>query len=252
MDLGSNTPGKAHGEDQRQRLTTALDLQQCGRRGPFVLAWWSNVAGSGTDVVKHALIFDCEFLTAEGSPSRFWCGPRDPDPVVAQIGLVKISLENEFPLLDTLRLYVIPRDRDGRQCTLDPFFTKLTGISEENLRTQGMPLYDALQRTKDFASGARLWSWGKDEFNMVAISCYVEGMAPPLPATQFGNAAGLLLQSGMPYDDIKKTRSNQLADYFQIQTPPLQGHDALDDALSVAYVLQFLLRQEKLHPTDLL
>jgi hypothetical protein len=199
----------------------------------------------------RALVFDCEFLTAEGSQSRFWCGPYDPDPVVAQIGVAKLGLEGDFPLLDTLRLYVVPRDRHGRPCALDPFFTSLTGVTQEDIERDGLPLADALQRTKDFASGARLWSWGKDEFNMIAISCYVEGLSPPIPVTQFGNACTLLLKAGMPYEDIKKTRSNRLADYFRIDHPPLRGHDALDDALSVAYVLQSLLRQKKLEPADM-
>ena len=39
--------------------------------------------------MKTAIIFDCEFLAIEGSPQRFWCGPFDPDPVVAQIGAVR-------------------------------------------------------------------------------------------------------------------------------------------------------------------
>lgn len=201
--------------------------------------------------VKHTLIFDCELLTAAGSPSRFWCGPYDPDPVVAQISVAKIGLEGDFPLLDALRVYVIPRDRHGAQVILDPFFTKLTGIAEIDIDQEGLPLNEALERVQDFASGARLWSWEKDEFNMIAISCYVEGLAPPIPATQFGNACTLLLKAGMPYEDIKKTRSNWLADYFKIEHPPLQGHDALDDALSVAYVVQSLLQQEKLRPSDM-
>lgn len=201
--------------------------------------------------MQHTLVFDCEFLTAEGSPSRFWCGPCDPDPVVAQIGIVKIGLEGDFPLLDTLRLYVVPRDRHGTQIALDPFFTKLTGITEKDVADEGQPLAAALERCKAFADGATLWSWGKDEFNMMAISCYVEGLTPPIPATQFGNACALLLKAGMPYEDIKKTRSNRLADYFGIDHPPLRGHDALDDALSVAYVIQELLRQEKLRLSDM-
>jgi DNA polymerase III epsilon subunit-like protein len=201
--------------------------------------------------VKHALIFDCEFLTAEGSPSRFWSGPYDPDPVVAQIGVVKIGLEGDFPLMDTRHLYVQPRDRHGNRLALDPFFTRLTGIEEDDIEREGLSLEEALLRANEFANGATFWSWGKDEFNMVAISCYVEGIAPLIPVTQFRNACALVLKAGMPYDDIKKTRSNQLADYFQIEHPPLKGHDALDDAFSVAYVLQSLLRQGRLSPRDL-
>jgi hypothetical protein len=199
-------------------------------------------------VVKHALVFDCEFLTAEGSPSRFWCSPHDPDPIVAQIGVAKLGLEPDFPILDTLRLHVVPRDRRGDEINLDPFFIGLTGISQQDIDRNGLPLTIALARVKDFASGARLWSWGKDEFNMIAISCYVDGSPPPIPVTQFGNACSLLLQAGMPYEDIKRTRSSSLADYWKIDHPPLVGHDALDDALSVTFVLQALLRQGKLTP----
>lgn len=200
--------------------------------------------------MKHALIFDCEFLTAEGAPSRFWCGPLDPDPVVAQIGVVKIGLDADFPLLDTLRIHVIPRTRYGERVLLDPLFTRLTGITEDAIDKQGVSLIAALNRTSAFASGAKLWSWGKDEFNMIAISCYVEGLQPPILATQFGNACQLLLKAGMPYDDIKRTRSNTLADYYQLDHPPLRGHDALDDALSVANVVQHLLKQGSLKPDD--
>ena len=54
--------------------------------------------------MDNAVILDCEFLTAEGSRSRFWCRPCDPDPVVAQIGLVRIGLADDFPVLETLRI----------------------------------------------------------------------------------------------------------------------------------------------------
>ncbi|WP_171230884.1 exonuclease [Ruegeria sp. HKCCA6707] len=197
-----------------------------------------------------ALIFDCEFLTAPGSPSRFWCGPYDPDPVVAQIGVTKLGLTDPFPILDSMRIYVVPKDRNGNRIPLDPFFTKLTGITEDNLDADGVSLLAALKSVEEFAEGAKLWSWGKDEFNMVAISCYVEGVAPPLPASQFGNACDLLLKAGMPYEDLKTTRSNTLKDYYQIDHPDLRGHAALDDALSVAYVLQHLLGQEALVAQD--
>ncbi len=200
--------------------------------------------------MRSALIFDCEFLTAEGSPSRFWCGPYDPDPVVAQIGLVKIGLADDFPVLDSLRIYVTPRNRHGDRFALDPFFTRLTGITENDIEQSGVSLEQALEDAKHFAAGEKLWSWGKDEFNMVAISCYVEGIAPPIPAQQFGNACQLLLTAGMSYEVIKKTPSNRLAAYFGLEHPPLRGHDALDDALSVAYVLQHLLRQKSLEPSD--
>lgn len=119
-------------------------------------------------------VFDCEFLTAEGSQSRFWCGPYDPDPVIAQVGAVRVGLVDDFPILDKLRIYVASKDRFGAPYVLDPFFTSLTGITEENITEDGLPLSQALNNLKDFSAEAKLWSWGKDELNMVAISCYIE------------------------------------------------------------------------------
>jgi hypothetical protein len=65
--------------------------------------------------MKTAIVFDCEFLCIQGSQNRFWCAAHDPDPVIAQIGAVKLGLEGEFPLLDTYRTYVRPIDRFGNQ-----------------------------------------------------------------------------------------------------------------------------------------
>ncbi|MCB0033261.1 MAG: exonuclease domain-containing protein [Anaerolineales bacterium] len=196
--------------------------------------------------MKTAIIFDCEFVCLQGSQSRFWCAAHDPDPVIAQIGAAKLGLEGDFPLLDTFRAYVQPLDRFGRQYALDPFFTKLTGITEEDIQKQGVPLQQALTAFDEFSDGARCWSWGKDELNMVAISCYVAGIQPSIPAQRFDNAVKLVIAAGMPLEDILKTPSNKLADYFGVVHPPLRGHDALDDSLSVAYTMQHLLRTGKL------
>ena len=84
----------------------------------------------------------------------------------------------------------------------------------------------------------------------MAISAYVAGIAPPVPVTRFGNACRLLLTAGMPYEDVTKTRSNALAAYFDLDTAHLRGHDAGDDAMSVALTLQHLLRQGRLRPSD--
>jgi DNA polymerase III epsilon subunit-like protein len=198
--------------------------------------------------MKTAIVFDCEFLCIEGSQRRFWCAAHDPDPVIAQIGAVKLALEDDFPLLGTYLVFVRPIDRFGNSYAIDPFFTKLTGITEETIRAEGMGLAEALGGFDSFADGATCWSWGKDEMNMVAISCYVAGISPAIPARRFDNAVKLMIAAGMPIEDIARTRSNDLVNYYGIEHPPLQGHDALDDALSVAYTLQHLLRIGKLQP----
>lgn len=198
--------------------------------------------------MKTAIIFDCEFLCLEGSQRRFWCAAHDPDPIIAQIGAVKLGLEGDYPLLDTYRAYIRPIDRHGRKYSIDPFFTELTGMTETDLETEGVALEKALADVDRFSGGARFWSWGKDELNMVAISCYVAGIQASIPAPRFDNAVKLLIAAGMPIEDLARTPSNKLADYYHVEHPPLRGHDALDDALSVSYTLQHLMKAGKLQP----
>ena len=200
--------------------------------------------------MKTAIPFDCEFLCLEGSQRRFWCAADDPDPVIAQIGAAKLGLEADYPILETFMAYVRPLDRHGNPYALDPFFTKLTGITQQNIEIEGVPLSDAIDRFDTFSEGAQFWSWGKDELNMMAISCYIAGVPPTIPAHRFDNAVKLLLAAGMPIEDLARTPSNKLADYYAVEHPPLRGHDARDDALSVAYTLQHLLREGKLKTSD--
>ncbi len=196
--------------------------------------------------MKTAIIFDCEFLVTDSARGRFWCGPYDPDPIVAQIGAVKLGLEDDFPILDTFMAYVKPIDRNGSAYDIAPFFTDLTGITASILREKGTSIQTALNDVNRFSDDAKFWSWGKDELNMLAISCYVAGISPPIPARRFDNACKLLLAAGMPYETLQKIRSNALPGYFGISIPQQKAHDALSDALSIASVLQHLLITGKL------
>ncbi|MCB1334136.1 MAG: exonuclease [Roseivivax sp.] len=198
-----------------------------------------------------AVIFDCEYLTTQDAATRFWNGPYDPDPLLAKLGMARLGLEGDYPVLETLSLLVLPVDRHGTRVPLDPFFTRLTGIDEAALDRDGVLLAEAMARMAAFIGGDTAWSWGKDELNTIAVSCFVAGLSCPVPARQFANATHLLLKSGMPYDTVKTMRSNRLAQHYGLDDSALRSHDALDDALSVTYVLQHLLRDGALAAQDL-
>ncbi len=83
---------------------------------------------------------------------------------------------------------------------------------------------------------------------MVAISCYVAGIAPSIPAYRFDNAVKLLIAAGMPIEDLARTPSNKLADYYGVEHPPCRGMTHWMTPLSVSYTLQYLLRTGKLQP----
>jgi len=200
--------------------------------------------------MQHVTIFDCEYLTAPGAMARYWAGPCDPDPLVAQIGAVNLSLEGGFPVLGTFSMLIRPVDRTGAEVVPDPFFTELTGISSDDITTSGVCLAHALRQFDTFSEGARLWSWGKDELNLLGISCYAAGLKPPMAASRFGNAKTLMLRAGMTEDEIATTTSGQLAERFGIRRPGQRHHDARDDAESIALALQHLLKTGRLIPRD--
>lgn len=196
--------------------------------------------------MRTAVVYDCEFLTNQSAPQRFWCGPMDPDPTVVQIGAVQLALDGSYELGETFETVVRPRDRTGAPAELDPHFTWLTGITPERVENEGVPLADALARFGTFAGDGTCWSWGKDEINMLAISCWVEGIESPMRPDRFGNAAGLLVKTDLDPEAVGRMRSNTICETLGVTTPPLRAHDALGDAMSVAYALQHLLREGQL------
>jgi hypothetical protein len=130
--------------------------------------------------MAEVVVFDCEHLTNETSPSRFWCGPDDPDPLLVQIGAVRLSLEAPYALGDSFDCVVAPMGRDGPVAP-SAFFTRLTGIGADRIAREGLPLSEVLARFADFAGDATLWSWGKDEITSIAPACFVAGIVCPCP-----------------------------------------------------------------------
>lgn len=200
-------------------------------------------------MVPEAIIFDCEQLTDTGAPMRFWCGPEDPDPLLVQIGAVRLSLVAPFDLGEEFDIIVRPVGRDGPVAP-PAFFTKLTGIDAARIAQEGKALKGALEAFAAFAGGAPIWSWGKDEINAIAPSCFAEGIVSPLPIQRFGNAAALVQAAGEPLDVVHGLRSHTIAAHFGLE-PETQAHDGVADARAVARVLQHLLREGRLTPDAL-
>ena len=199
--------------------------------------------------MDSVVIFDCEHLTGETSPSRFWCGPDDPDPLLVQIGAVRLSLVPPFALGDSFDCIVAPVGRDG-PVPPSPFFTRLTGIDADRIAREGRPLDRALADFADFAGDDAIWSWGKDEITSLAPACFVAGIVSPLPAARFGNAAALLLKAGEALHIVHGLRSHTLLAHFGLPPEP-RAHDGVNDARAVARVLSHLLTDGRLRPEEL-
>jgi hypothetical protein len=198
--------------------------------------------------VAEIVVFDCEHLTDETSPRRFWCGPDDPDPLLVQIGALRLSLEPPFTLGEAFDVIVRPVGRDGPVAP-SPFFTRLTGIDADRIAREGVPLERALQAFAEFAGDAPLFSWGKDEITSIAPACFVAGIVCPIPVSRFRNAAALLLEAGVALETVHELRSHTLPAHFGLPGET-RAHDGLADARGVARVLSHLLSGGRLRASD--
>lgn len=201
--------------------------------------------------MKSAVIYDCEFLTQEGAMSRFWTGAHDPDPLLVQIGAVRVSLQKGFPVEEEFNCFVMPVDRYGSAVVPNNFFCELTGISAETIDREGLELEEALQKFSDFSGGntGSYWAWGKDELFMLGMNCFIQNVKSPIQADRFGNMKSIFIKAGMSSDDVHTHSSGQLAQFFCLkEDASLRAHDGLDDALSILAALRHLERAHGLDP----
>jgi len=195
-----------------------------------------------------ATVFDCEHLTDRGAPQRYWCGPEDPDPLLVQIGAVRLSLEPPWAPGESFDCIVRPEGRHGAVAP-PAFFEELTGLGAARITDEGLPLAEALDRFAAFAGAGPILSWGKDEITSIAPACFVAGILCPLPARRFDNAARLLVAAGVPPDEVHGLRSHTLCAHFGLPPEP-RAHDGVADARAVARVLGHLLAAGRLAPSD--
>lgn len=191
--------------------------------------------------MTEIVIFDCEYLTKAGAMGRMWSDHNDPDPIVVQIGAVRLDLDDDARIVDQIKIYIKPEDRHGTPYPLDPYFVDLTGVTNEVIDRDAVDLGSALREFDAFSRGTSLWSWGKDELFALGVSCFIHGITPPIAPARFGNLKLILSKAGMPDADIKSTSSGEIADYYDVGNPSLSKHDALDDTLSLAQALKHLM-----------
>ncbi len=201
--------------------------------------------------MSKLVIFDTEYLSCDGAMYRLWSAAHDPDPLLVQIGAVLLDLSDTARIADTLNVLVTPRDRQGRICGLDPYFVELTGITNNRLRAEGVPLAHALNMLNHFAQGTGFWSWGKDELFALGVSCFLQNVTPSIAPSRFHNLKSVALSAGMPEVDIGVTNSAGLSGYFGVNLPNLHEHDALDDALSLSHAVLHLLDEGRITLRDL-
>src|SRR3989338_500560 len=106
------------------------------------------------------IIYDTEYTTGEGARERDWGGPNEHKEIV-QIGAVLIETQN-FTELDSFSVFVRP----VKNPRLSDFFIGLTGITQEQIDTQGMSFPDAIEKFLTWSQALHLYAYGTDAITL--------------------------------------------------------------------------------------
>lgn len=181
---------------------------------------------------KQFILFDTEYTTWEGAQDRKWTG-RGEEREIVEIGAVRVDGES-LAELDTFDALVRP----VLNPKLSPFFTELTGITQEMIERDGVTFPEALARFVAWIGTAPAASWGNDPM-MLAENCALAGIPFPLAPERFFDIRTVFGAGGIRADQYQ---SSTIVRAFG-REPERKGHSGLNDAQTILDGLR-LLRSE--------
>jgi inhibitor of KinA sporulation pathway (predicted exonuclease) len=183
------------------------------------------------------VIFDLEFTAWEGSLQYDWRRPGEFREVV-QIGAVKLAPGNLKPI-DEFDVLIIPRLNP----VLSPFFTDLTGITNQQLQAQGVDFITGYRAFLDFAAGAQVWAHGRDDL-VLGANLKLYGWDRHFPALNYTNSILWFLEQGV---DLRGKHACDVAPAVGAEFSGRQ-HNAVDDARGVAAGIRALIAKGAPNP----
>lgn len=179
------------------------------------------------------ILFDTEYTSWEGAQARKWSGPGEYKEIV-QIGAIVIDTET-FIEKEKILLFVKP----VKNPILSDYFKNLTHISQEEVDAQGVPYADALKACKDWMGERAMYSWGRD-IDVMKENADLLGITFPLDTAVGGDIRPIFAQRGIA---VGEYMSSTIPRAFGEEPPP-DGHNALNDARSIAQALRALARKQ--------
>jgi inhibitor of KinA sporulation pathway (predicted exonuclease) len=179
------------------------------------------------------ILFDTEYTTWEGAQARKWSGPNEYKEIV-QIGAIAVETET-FTEKESLLLFIRP----VKNPTLSQYFIDLTHITQDEVDQQGVTYADALVAFERWARGRQLFSWGRD-IDVMEENAKLLGIDFPFDTSVGGDIRPLFTRRGI---EVEQYMSSTIPRAFGEEPPP-DGHNALNDARSIAQALRALAKKE--------
>ncbi|PIW26090.1 MAG: exonuclease [Rhodospirillales bacterium CG15_BIG_FIL_POST_REV_8_21_14_020_66_15] len=175
------------------------------------------------------IVMDLEWTAWDGSRHRHWSGPGEEMEIV-QIGAVKLA---DTPGLEELAAFeTLVRPRINPR--LAPYFTNLTGITQDRLDREGVDLKDALCQFAGFVGPATDFLGFGDELSHVRVNCQLYGIADPVAHCRCDDVRGPVME----LLGIQRVPNSSDLPALMGFTPPGAMHQGLADSRCVAEALR--------------
>src|SRR3989344_6626754 len=131
------------------------------------------------------ILLDTEYTSWDGSYERGWSGPNEYKEII-QIGAIVVdgkSLTEE----GAFSVFIKP----VKNPNLSDFIIELTGITQEKIDAEGIPLAEALTRFGDFAQDLPIFAYGTDG-TVIRENCALLGIPHPFAEGRIQNMRPLV------------------------------------------------------------
>jgi DNA polymerase III epsilon subunit-like protein len=184
-----------------------------------------------------AVVFDLEFTAWQGSMASRWSRPGERTEVV-QIGAVKLDART-LAVVDEFDILVQPRLNP----VLSDYLVELTAITNGALAARGVDFVVAYRAFLDFAGGAPLWAYGRDDL-IFEDNLKLYGWRGAFRAPRYHNVIPWFVAHGV---ELSGKRASDVPEAVGLA---FEGHkhDALADARGVARAIAALIARGAPNP----
>ena len=178
----------------------------------------------------EVVVFDTEFTAWAGSVARGWRGPSEFKEIV-QIGAVIV---NTATLKEQSAFSVLIHP--VKNPVLSDYFVKLTRITNQRLRDDGVAFSEGIARYLQFSQHRTSYCYGRDD-KIIAENAALLGLGDQWPSKPSINLRYWLEKVGVPLTGI---HAGELSAHVGAASQGI-AHDALTDARSLAEAVRYLI-----------
>ena len=169
------------------------------------------------------IVWDVEMTAWEGSHDRDWNGEGEYKEII-QIGAIKVDTET-LTEIESFNLLVRPTVNP----ILSNYIQKFTGITQNDIDTQGVSPQGAVSQLFSWAGDVPFYSWGRLDREALEATIQLNDLDFHVPANRFRSIRCVFKDSGIPADRYMNSTIIQAFGMEQKR----QGHNGLNDARTI-------------------